>query len=162
MNIEKLVEMQKKLDNRIYQKFGLCEQSTFEQRKLALIVELAELANEVRCFKFWSVKSASKKDVILEEYVDCLHFVISLGITINVDFSKVEISTNIKSKPLTNKFLEIISMSESLTVNNPDTFYTLFINFVELAYSLEFSTNDIYNAYLKKNELNHTRQSNNY
>jgi dimeric dUTPase (all-alpha-NTP-PPase superfamily) len=44
--------MQEKLDLDIFQKFSKTYGETFAQRKLALLVELAELANEVRSFKY--------------------------------------------------------------------------------------------------------------
>ena len=52
----------------------------FKEKGLALLVELAELANETRCFKFWSMKGPSEIAIILEEYVDSIHFILSLGI----------------------------------------------------------------------------------
>jgi dimeric dUTPase (all-alpha-NTP-PPase superfamily) len=51
----------------------------------ALLVELGEFANETRCFKFWSLKPASPKEVvILDEYADGMHFFLSLGIPLGV------------------------------------------------------------------------------
>ena len=50
----------------------------FQEKGLALLIELAELANETRCFKFWSTKGPSDDAVILEEYVDSIHFLLSL------------------------------------------------------------------------------------
>lgn len=52
---------------------------------LALLVEIGELANETRCFKYWSNKPASEREVILEEYVDGLHFILSIGIDLGID-----------------------------------------------------------------------------
>lgn len=46
---------------------------------LALQVEISELANATRCFKHWSCKPSEKKEVLLEEYADILHFFLSLG-----------------------------------------------------------------------------------
>ncbi len=48
------------------------------KRDLALTIELAELANETRCFKYWSSKGPSEREVILEEFVDSIHFLLSL------------------------------------------------------------------------------------
>ena len=44
---------------------------------MALLVE-RELANETRSFKFWSTKGPSANEIILEEYVDSIHFLLSL------------------------------------------------------------------------------------
>ena len=56
-----------------------------KRKMLALLVEIGELANETRCFKYWSNKPASEREVILEEYVDGLHFILSIGIDLGID-----------------------------------------------------------------------------
>ena len=50
-----------------------------ENKILALLVEISELANETRCFKHWSKKGPSEESVLLEEYVDSLHFFLSIA-----------------------------------------------------------------------------------
>ncbi|HAQ08050.1 MAG TPA: dUTPase, partial [Bacillus bacterium] len=85
MNIEKLFRMQKELDRHIELQHGLVEEDLFDRKILALLVELGELANETRCFKFWSLKPSSEKQVILEEFVDGIHFILSLGIECGFD-----------------------------------------------------------------------------
>src|SRR5688500_20051556 len=52
----------------------------FREKCLALLVELGELANETRCFKFRSKKPRNDDSVLLEEYVDNRHFRLSLGL----------------------------------------------------------------------------------
>ena len=115
MNLQPLFEAQKKLDAHIEKSKGLEGQNLLDKKILALQVELGELANEWRGFKFWSEdkepnakeevvcgfcdegvihdgRSApgvcgwclgdyveSCKNPLLEEYVDCLHFILSIG-----------------------------------------------------------------------------------
>ena len=79
MNLQQLFTMQKELDDFIEQTQNI-QQDVFQEKGLALLVELAELANETRCFKFWSTKGPSAREVILEEYVDSIHFILSLGL----------------------------------------------------------------------------------
>jgi len=79
MNLQQLFTMQKELDHFI-EKTQKIERDVFKEKGLALMVELAELANETRCFKFWSTKGPSAREVILEEYVDSIHFILSLGL----------------------------------------------------------------------------------
>src|SRR5690625_909139 len=71
--------MQRELDNYIESNNDLHNKDVFQEKYLALLVELGELANETRCFKFWSMKPPSDKKVILEEFVDGIHFLLSLG-----------------------------------------------------------------------------------
>ncbi len=162
MDISKIVELQQRLDRRIYNKFDLIESSTFSKRKLALIVELSELANEVRCFKFWSLKEPSSNNIILEEFVDCFHFIVSLGLTMHADFMKVDFKDNSCDSCLTTQFTNIISMCSNLTIENLNLYYDLFNEINTLAFNLGFTSNEIYDAYISKNEVNHLRQDNDY
>src|SRR5699024_5676501 len=61
--------MQAALDKYIEENNDLANTDIFEAKYLALLVELGELANETRCFKFWSKKPGSDRTVILEEFV---------------------------------------------------------------------------------------------
>ena len=79
MNVKKLCEMQQALDNRIIQEHKLEGKNLEENKILALLVEICELANETRCFKHWSNKGPSQKNILLEEYVDSLHFFLSIA-----------------------------------------------------------------------------------
>ncbi|MDQ4683029.1 dUTP diphosphatase, partial [Stenotrophomonas maltophilia group sp. RNC7] len=54
MNLGELFEMQRKLDEHIVREKGLDGQDLLPKKILALQVELGELSNEWRGFKFWS------------------------------------------------------------------------------------------------------------
>src|SRR5699024_5876901 len=83
----KLFNMQAKLDQYIAENHNLTKKDNLvSKRYLALLVELGELANETRCFKFWSTKAPSHNDVILEEYVDGVHFILSLVLDLDFRF----------------------------------------------------------------------------
>ena len=86
MKLSDYLEMQAKLDNYIIENNYDKRNETSEAPKvlltdtiLACMVELGEYANETRCFKHWSKKEASEKEVRLEEYVDVLHFIFSIA-----------------------------------------------------------------------------------
>ena len=68
IDLSEIFDQQIKLDKHIQSNHNLRYEDIFEELKLALAVEMGELANEVRCFKFWSFKLPSEKSVILEEY----------------------------------------------------------------------------------------------
>ena len=87
MNLQKLFEMQAALDAFI-EKTQNITQDVFYEKGLALLVELGELANETRCFKFWSTKGPSAREVILEEFVDSIHFMLSLGLMRDLQFEE--------------------------------------------------------------------------
>ena len=83
MNLQILFSMQRQLDERIETERGLRGERLIERKLLALLVEVGELANETRCFKFWSSKPKAADETILEEYVDGLHFILSLGLDLS-------------------------------------------------------------------------------
>lgn len=55
MKFNELFVMQRELDTFIENTQNI-KRDVFKEKGLALMIELAELANETRCFKFWSTK----------------------------------------------------------------------------------------------------------
>lgn len=161
--LEKLFHMQKALDTHIEEKHQLQEDDLFTRKVLALFVEIGELANETRSFKFWSVKPSSAKEVILEEFVDGIHFILSLGI--ECGFHKTSFELNEKSSRLnvTDQFLIIY---ELITIFQKSKglrdFIALFEAYSQLAELLGITNEEMVQAYFKKNEVNYLRQQNNY
>ncbi|WP_085829043.1 dUTPase [Clostridium massiliodielmoense] len=92
MELKKFLEMQKKLDAAIVEKhYGKIEQKEFlNERLLALNVEVGELANATRCFKYWSTKGPESKERILDEYADVMHFWLSVGHTLGFTAEEIE------------------------------------------------------------------------
>ena len=62
MNLSKLFKIQKQLDDRIVKEKKLEGQNLLNKKILALQVELGELANEWRGFKFWSNDQEPKRN----------------------------------------------------------------------------------------------------
>jgi len=96
INLKELYEKQNKLDEYIVKKslgtsFNHNSKSDFlSDRLLALFVEVGEFANKTRCFKYWSKKPEDSKPEMLEEYVDMLHFFLSIGNTMGFTATEVE------------------------------------------------------------------------
>ncbi|GIO27781.1 dUTP diphosphatase [Ornithinibacillus bavariensis] len=162
MDWQSLFSMQRQLDSYIESNHNLSDKDLFQEKYLALLVELGELANETRCFKFWSNKARSSKEVILEEYVDGIHFMLSLGLEkglvytsttplVLVDLTETELFNNV--------FEDCVSFK-----NNPSqtNYERLFQGYLLLGLKLGFEEEDIYKAYMKKNEVNYKRQNNGY
>ncbi|BCB05079.1 dUTP diphosphatase [Bacillus sp. KH172YL63] len=162
MNIEKLLDMQKKLDEHIEKEHGLEEEDLVEKKVLALLVEIGELANETRSFKFWSKKASSADDVILEEFVDGIHFILSLGIEIGImQFDLGD--TNYTNEDLSKQFLEVFKeVNHFAEERSVEHFQQLFRQYVYLGELLGFSHEDVFEAYVKKNEVNYNRQKEGY
>ena len=85
IDLTNLYQKQAELDARIAENHSVSYETTRERRILALLVEIGEFANATRCFKYWSNKPSEAQDIVLDEYVDGLHFFLSLGIDIKVN-----------------------------------------------------------------------------
>lgn len=161
MNLQKLFKMQRELDSYIETNMKV-NKDVFQRKGLALIVELAELANETRCFKFWSNKGASEREVILEEYVDSIHFLLSLGIEKKLDYLEVWPQSNLKQE-ITEIFLMTNSaILDFLTNPSENRYEKVWIMYGAIAEKLGFSSEEVLNAYISKNETNYERQKNGY
>ncbi|PEE36084.1 dUTP diphosphatase [Bacillus pseudomycoides] len=169
MNLVKIFSMQKVLDNRIVKEHGLEGQNIFYNMILALQVEISELANETRCFKHWSNKGPSEKEVILMEYVDGLHFIASLGN--GIQFNPNEYSVKLldhnadvyTSSTLVSQFNNVYeTVSEFRATQSIEIYEELLYSYLGLGKKLGFTFDEIEQAYYKKNEVNHQRQDNGY
>lgn len=163
MKWKTLFSKQQKLDQYIIENHHLENEDLFQERFLALLVELGELANETRCFKYWSEKEASPTSVILEEYVDNIHFLLSLGLEKGFQFSDVslpELEANITA---TAQFNQVFQKALTFFTKPTETAYiALFQAYLQLANILGFSVEDIFRAYDEKNEVNYERQDQGY
>ncbi|MFC7321100.1 dUTP diphosphatase [Halobacillus campisalis] len=160
MDWQSFYEKQSELDAHIMETQKMKEVSVIDDKILALLVEVGELANETRCFKFWSAKPSSEKSVILEEYVDGLHFILSLGL--DLQFYYKEASLSLKKRE-TDAFLDIFTSIEHFKQEKSEASYQhLFRSYLELGNTLGFSEKDLQTAYQKKNEVNFQRQDEGY
>jgi dimeric dUTPase (all-alpha-NTP-PPase superfamily) len=162
MDIEKLMTMQARLDQHIETKHGLEAENLVGRKILALLVELGELANETRCFKFWSLKGPSDQETILTEYVDGIHFILSLAN--EHDFKLIvpeEFSA--EQRDLTQQFILLYQgISQFQNEIELETFQMMFTEYLLLGKMLGFSAVDVEKAYVSKNEVNYERQKQGY
>ncbi len=162
MNIDTMFELQKVLDNHIKEKHNLEEENLIERKILALLVEIGELANETRCFKFWSIKPPSSKDKILEEFVDGVHFILSIGLDLSFN-PGFELKVREKEMSIIDQFLSIYQQIAEFQMNHTkDTYEEILTEYFNLGRLLGFSTEEIMFAYISKNEINHERQKQGY
>jgi dimeric dUTPase (all-alpha-NTP-PPase superfamily) len=180
MNLRKLYEIQAELDKKIVEKHNLQGGEDLLPKKiLALQVELGELANEARFFKFWSKDQKPRtkircnvltnygsynetKNPLLEEYVDCLHFILSIGLELESDLE--EVIDGVLFNPyyrenITEQFRSLFYFTSHVLSGK---YIKLFNAFYGLGKMLGFTWEEIEAEYLRKNEINHTRQDNNY
>lgn len=156
-----LFNMQMKLDQRILEKHHLHDADLIPKKMLAFLVELGELANETRAFKFWSIKPPSEKSVILEEYVDGVHFILSLGL--DIGYSELELNVANKQENIVDQLQKVFDTAIAFRYHQtPEYYEQLFKEYIILGHSLDFTMDNIFEAYYAKNKVNHDRQQNNY
>ncbi|WP_067843383.1 dUTP diphosphatase [Amphibacillus sediminis] len=161
MKWTELYSMQADLDHYIQTNHQVSSDQLFDHKILALFVELGELANETRCFKYWSVKEPSPKETILEEYVDGLHFIISLGL--DSRFKVEHVDHMPFNGDLTDLFNQLYRAIDYFRDDRSQASYlTVFGLFLTLADQLGFSDHEIQAAYLEKNKVNFQRQDEHY
>ncbi|GAA0491103.1 dUTP diphosphatase [Salinibacillus aidingensis] len=205
MNFKKLFDMQRQLDNHIIKEKGLEGQDLLDKKILALQVELGELANEARFFKFWSNDQEPRRwypnenDVcescngnpifiengkivgeckncdgcgvhfynpLLEEYVDCLHFILSIGLDIGVEIQSInphlQTSATDQFVELNYQCYRVLQKYEWGKSHAKSEWILLSDLFVGLGEMLGITWEQIEQAYLFKNEVNHERQESGY
>ncbi|MFZ4450621.1 dUTP diphosphatase [Salibacterium aidingense] len=159
--MKQLFSIQRQLDDRILRQHSLNRDAIYADKMLALQVEIGELANETRCFKYWSKKPASDPEVILEEYVDGLHFILSLGI--DGGWEDVPERKTKAVPTLTDQFHYIYNAAAVLHNEfTEEHFFILFQEYLELGRLLGFTEKEIEASYLRKNSANHQRQEEGY
>lgn len=76
-------ELQKKqleLDKFIYESNNINDiESLYDDKIIALDVELSEFMNEVKTFKYWKKNKVMDSNKVIEEACDCLHFILSIA-----------------------------------------------------------------------------------
>ncbi|MBQ0045465.1 MAG: dUTP diphosphatase [Mycoplasma sp.] len=163
VDLTKIFNQQRELDKEIHTKHNVSYRTINRELKLALLVELGELANEIRSFKFWSLKKPSSKETILEEYVDGIHFITSICIRYIVS-PKFEVKRYLNKyqnpKEITKAFVWLFR--KTCNINTAWKARYWYMNYLKFGFRLGFSMEDIIKAYEKKNKVNHDRQKNNY
>lgn len=156
-----LFEAQKKLDQRIAEEHHVSYQTTRDKRIMALIVEIGELANATRCFKYWSNKGSEDKSIVLDEYADGLHFFLSLGIDIQTSKNVYHLTKH--QEDLTKQFHLVYHYIDLFYKKQDDkSFIKAFQSFFNLLPLLGYRWKELKNAYYKKLQVNYDRQNNNY
>lgn len=203
ITLEQLYDMQKVLDARIIKDKGLEGQDLLPNTVLALQVEIAELANEWRGFKHWSKDQEprtavkvqcnscvfgadycdecggngwTEKNSLLEEYVDCLHFFLSIARQLDLPATDLycwEDEVEGETSKLFTELLHnvgliladklLIKEIEDVPAFRRDHFRaSLFIFYGLGEQRLGFTFEEIAAAYIAKNQTNHERQANGY
>ena len=97
MELKEFYELQNSLDKAIVDNMFKVKNEVdhndigfLNDRITALFVEVGELANATRCFKYWSVKPSESRERLLDEYSDVFHFFLSIGNTLDFTVEEIE------------------------------------------------------------------------
>ena len=163
MDLNKLYEKQAELDKHILEKHNIkmSKEELLDNTILALLVEVGELANTTRCFKHWSTKGMMDKEVVIEELADCLHFYLSIGNQIGAEYFVDDLDNDEDSKIVIfqNIYYWIMRFNHS---NDKSLYQEIGAWLMILADSLNFTDEEVEQAYLKKHEENYKRQREGY
>lgn len=159
--LDEMFQVQRELDETIAKNHQISYQTTRDRRILSLLVEVGELANATRCFKYWSYKPSEAKEVVLDEYADGLHFLLSLGVDIST--SKKAYSLTEHLSDLTMQFHLVYSKIESFKNSQDENSYiAMFQAYLNLIPLLGSTWEEVREAYYKKLGENYHRQETNY
>jgi len=101
MELKELFELQNELDQTILDRvtgrmMNVDNKRFLNDKIMALSVEVSEFANEVEAFKYWKQNKRNDKEKQLSEYVDILHFWLSIGNTMK--FTPLEVEAAYRKK----------------------------------------------------------------
>lgn len=178
MNLNSLFKYQKELDERILTEHKLEGQDLIKRKILAAIVELGETSNEARFFKFWSKDQKARtnmvvdytmddepiyKNPLLEEYIDVIHFTLSIALEYGYTEHKY---TPSETADLTDRTLNIVYLMVNLPYVQEKVrenhLRLIFDHLIALGYQFGFTEEQVINAYHNKNQINHARQETGY
>lgn len=165
MNITQLFESQQFLDNKVTERVKATGYDTnsyycFDHRVFAFHCELMEFANEIGFFKFWKLGHKQDPERILDEGIDCVHFLLSLG--------------NMKGYYKSTKEIEPFALWDDYSIedmftlvrqnqlDNVAQWTRAFELVLGILYKLGFTEYEIEKQYYRKNEVNLNRQASEY
>lgn len=160
-DLKDLFVLQKDLDLEIANNHHITYENTRNKRIVALLVELGEFANTTRTFKFWSNKTMEEKAVVLDEFADGLHFLLSLGIDKGyiVDTIEVEDDNNALTENLLETYNLVSLYSKEQNIHN---YLKMFTSYLRALFKIGCSWKEAKDAYYIKCKVNHHRQETNY
>ncbi|UUM19636.1 MULTISPECIES: dUTP diphosphatase [unclassified Mycoplasma] len=165
MNLSRIFEMQKDLDEKIKEKSvdtdpNLSEDQIIMNGTIALIVEASEFANEIQSFKYWKKNKNIDNKKVLEEFADLVHFLVSFSNRYNVphQIEPIVCSSNLNLQ-LQNLFIALTKIMQNPCKETVHNAFRIAIGTFEM---LGFTYEQLCSWYIVKNQTNYQRILNNY
>lgn len=144
----------KKLDKKFFDLYGN-DIDYDKKNKIELLVEIGEMVNESRIFKYWSDKKVNY-EALLMEYADCLmmilYFFNYFDISLDEEFNDIE---DLSILDLIGKIYQL--SSNFYSDSNRELIKEIAVYFNDLGYKLGFNDDDIINTCLEKMKINFKR-----
>lgn len=168
MNLQKLFEIQSELDALILAKQNL-EKVNLKNMILAVITEIGEMSNEWGGFKDWKVNKQPKEG-LLDEIADVLSFILVIGNQLHhrgplIIYPKGDSERNgLEYDDITSQILWLTSYFIRLWEYDEidEGYRDVLTTFAILTEKLGFTWEQVEQAYLAKNQINHERQESGY
>ena len=146
IKFNEIYEANKELDKMFDDTF--VDSEKVKKNKLELLVEIGELANETRYFKYWSNKPINI-ELVKGEYADCvimtLYFFNIMNISLEEEFNEVDDYNKVDI------FARLYKLASDYYYNDDkDIIKEIFVTLIKLGYIIGFNDNDIIDACLTK------------
>lgn len=105
-----------------------------------------------------------EKNPLLVEYVDCLHFILSIGLELNLIIEEIDVQPH-SDNDIIDAFTSLITGVGILryqTENIKNSYKDILAGFIQLGWMLGFTWEQVEQAYFDKNKVNHERQLTGY
>lgn len=152
MNIEKMLKLQHDFSDKISTNCNVKVKNLLSKKILALLVHIGKLADATDCYKYWTNTDVSSKKNIIDEYSDCLGFILNLGsekgyYDTDLEYKRVDIS-------ITDQFLNIyVDLNDFIVCSSNDNYKTIFNDFLSLGLTLNVPFEEIEETFEKKIKL---------
>ena len=160
LDLSNIYKITKQIDEQFALHYGN-EEEIVRKNRLELLVELGELANETRCFKYWSIKQKGEKEKVLEEYIDCLFMILYFsnitGILLDEEFPSSLNGDIIDTFLSLNKFASSISV-----VPKKEEVKKVLVELDHLAKLLNFTIEDLERVTKIKSKIIESRFNSEY
>lgn len=155
MDIIGLFRMQRELDEHILEHGERNRHEAIKGKTLALLVEVGKTVTTTACLTSLESQSPSKQAETLTNYVDGLHYLLSIGIDLGVDRHFLCSQCCQSRKSEVEKFLDVytkvVRFGQQPSITN---YMDMMKNYLRLGDTLHFSTEEIEEAFINRNKQN--------
>lgn len=162
--MKNLQKKQNKLDVFIYESNEIKDVGEIEFEKLtALDIELSELANEIKFFKYWKKDKYIDRAKVIEEACDCFHFILSLANDNEVNMQVMPYGTFTRDIGTLYRYIKATIWKDIYLDDNWECgLKRILMLLVAMIEELDFTYSDLIREYDRKYEINIKRQKEGY